>query len=100
MELETFILTLSILLEVLGAISVAICLWGGRRHQAGSAHVMLIGCVCGLGSVTMIGAMLKLFCGLIAGVAVVVMGLAVVYLVDHHEEENPLASLGESPLVD
>ena len=100
MELESFIFTLSIFLEILGGASIIACTSGKRCRNSGAAEIVLIGCVCGLGSVTIVGAMLHLFCGLIAGVAVVVMGVAVVFLAERSEDENPLARLPESPIID
>jgi hypothetical protein len=91
-ELESFVLSISILLEILGTISVVAssCLQGSR--WSGIVDVSLIGCLGALGSVTMIGAMLRLMCGLVAGIFVVAMGLAVAYLADwsHDDSIHPL----------
>jgi hypothetical protein len=81
-ELESFVLSISILLEVLGTVSVVASMMLQGSKWAGLVDVTLIGCLGGLGSVTMIGAMLRLFCGLVAGIFVVAMGLAVAYLAD------------------
>lgn len=87
MELEDFVLSISILLEVLGTLSVfALMMLQGSRWCS-LVDVTLIGCLGGLGSVTLIGAMLRLFCGLVAGIFVVAMGLAVAYLTDWGPDE-------------
>lgn len=95
MELESFIWTLSVLLELVGLLSVLAATLSRRSRWGGAAEVILIGCLCGLGSVTMISAMLRLMCGLIAGFSVVAMGLAVIFLSDRVENENPLDALTE-----
>lgn len=99
MELESFIFTVSVLLELVGAASVLVCSCTSRGRSSGAAEVVLIGCVCGLGSVTIISAMLHLFCGLISGGAVVLMGLAVIFLSERAHEENPLANFVEPSAV-
>jgi len=98
-ELESFILMLSVLLEIAGAGSIIVCTTFRRTRWAGSSEIALIGCVCALGSVTIISAMLRLFCGLISGIVVVAMGVAAIYLTDHHAEENPFGPMAETPLT-
>ena len=99
MELESFILMLSVLLEIAGAASILACTTCRKTRWASTSEITLIGCVCALGSVTIIGAMLRLFCGLVAGIVVVAMGVAAIYLTDHHTEENPLGPLADTPLA-
>lgn len=98
-ELESFILMLSVLLEIAGAGSILICTTCRRTRWAGSSEIALIGCVCALGSVTIISAMLRLFCGLISGIVVVAMGVVAIYLTDHHPEVNPFGPMAETPLT-
>ncbi len=99
MELESFVLMLSVLLEIAGAGSILACSTFRRTRWASMSEITLIGCVCALGSVTIIGAMLRLFCGLVSGMVVVAMGVAAIYLTDHHSEDNPLGPISESTLL-
>lgn len=88
MELESFVLSVSILLEILGTVSVIASMFLQGSRWSGLVDVSLIGCLGALGSVTMIGAMLRLLCGLVAGIFVVAMGLAVAYLADWGDDDS------------
>jgi hypothetical protein len=94
-ELESFVLTLSIVLEALGVASLVGCTACRRTRWISLAEIALVGCVCALGSVTMLGALLRLYCGLVSGLFVVGLGLAVIVLTDrtvrevHSVRSNP-----------
>jgi hypothetical protein len=88
-ELEGFVLVLSIVLEALGVASIVGCTACRRTRWVGTAEVALVGCVCALGSVTMLGAMLHLYCGLVSGLFVVGLGLAAILLTDRAVHEQP-----------
>lgn len=91
MELETFVFSLSVVLELLGAACIATAAVSRRRYAV-HAEIGLIGCLCGLGSVTILGAVLRMACGLVSGAAVVAMALAVIHLADRELDENPYAA--------
>lgn len=90
MELESFVFSLSILLELIAAASVAAGVLSRNTRWALNAEVVLIGCLCGLGSVTVLGAMLRMSAGLVSGIAFVLVGVAVLVLSDRGIEEEPL----------
>lgn len=92
MELETFVFSLSVVLELIGAACIATAAFSRGRWYAVHAEIGLIGCICGLGSVTILGAVLRMACGLVSGGAVVLMALAVIHLADREMAENPYAA--------
>lgn len=89
-ELESFVFGVSLLLEIIAAASVAAGVFLRSTRWAMNAEVVLIGCLCGLGSVTVIGAMLRMAAGLVSGIAFVLVGVAVIALSERGMEEEPL----------
>lgn len=96
MEIESFVFMLSIVLELIGAACVLACASTRKRRRSTNAEIGMIGCLCGLGAVTIVGAVLHMACGLVSGLAVMAIGLAVIFLAEGHAEENPFAAASGS----
>ena len=92
MELETFVFGLSIALQAVGLASVIACSLTRCPRRAMNAEIVMIGCLCGLGSATILGAILHHPAGLMSGVALVFVGVALIFLIERHTDENPFSA--------